>query len=291
MPRDHDTRELKQGVIMRAGLSVLWVLLVPLLAGAQEWYQGEGVVTLANITPEQARAEALSIARSKALEAARLEFVGITTRLIQESSGGEFTDHFVQFTKSVTRGRITDEEILFDKIVLLSGSEGESPLYGWKVRLRAQIVPESSEPDPAFQVNIALDRQTYRAGEPMTITVKATKECWVTVFCLYGADSLQVILPNDYQSDNHIERMSTLTIPPPGAPWDMPVDLASEREQSDEALLVVALKDSVPFFRPGMGVRRGLYATNESLLAISRWLVEIPADRRTESLVQYKVVR
>ncbi|NQU04845.1 MAG: DUF4384 domain-containing protein [Calditrichaeota bacterium] len=252
---------------------------------AQEWHTGEGLIIMANITPEQARAEAIQGARKDALEAAGVELIGITTSHIREVSGSEAYDMFARFTRSITRGRIVSEEILFDD------QEKLLEVWHYRIKLRAQVAMNIGEPDPTFRVDLKLNRQIYRDGEPMALTISATRDCYITIFNLYANDSLSVILPNRYQLCNHIKGRDTLMVPPPDAAWELPVELAADCKEGSEAVMIVAVRDDISFTARDASIRNGLISVSDALTAINRWLVDIPADRRTEDIEYYVIVK
>jgi len=82
-----------------------------------------------------------------------------------------------------------------------------------------------------------------------------------------------------------------LTIPPPSAGWDLPVGLLPGKDRDNEAFLAVVMRDDVPFPTGGAEIREGLMSVGDALTAINRWLVDIPADRRTEDMAVYKIIK
>ena len=252
---------------------------------AQDWHNGEGLVTMANITPEQARSEALVIARQNALEEAGIEIRGVTARHIREASGGEAFDLFARFTRTVTRGRIISEEYLFDDQVKILNA------WHYKVALRAEVAMEVGEPDPAFKIDLNLDPPTYRDGETMTMTLSATRDCWVTVLNLYADDSLRVTVPNKYMENNFVGRGCSIPIPPVDAGWELPVTLELDVDQETGAMLAVATKDDIPFISTALSDADSILAIGDALTAINKWLIDIPSNRRTEDMIHYKIVK
>ncbi len=208
---------------------------------AQEWHDGEGLVTMANITPEQAHTEALNIARQDALNKAGVEIRGVTARHIREASGGERYDEFARFTRTVTRGRIVDEEVLFDDQVKIAD------IWHYKVELRANVEMNIGEPDHMFRLEVKLNQQTYRDRETMTVMVSSTRDCFVTLFNMFADDSMCVIFPNQYYTDNEIHGEEHITIPSLDAGWDLPVNLNQGKAEDIEAILAVAPKDDITF--------------------------------------------
>lgn len=274
--RDHRVRN-----IFLCALCVLCVKIVL----AQEWHTGEGLVTMANITPEQAHADALNIARQDALHKAGIEIRGVTARHIREANGGERYDEFASFTRTVTRGRIVDEEILFDDQVKIA------EVWHYRVELRAQIEMDVGKPDPMFKLDIKLNQQAYRDGETITVMVSSTRDCYVTLFNLFADDSLCVIFPNQYYTNNEVHGEEHISIPPPDAGWDLPVSLNPGKVEDIESILAVATKDDIPFFSPGATIRNELISVSDALTAINKWLLDIPSDRRTEDIIHYKIIK
>ncbi len=274
-----------------AAALLLIVACGPVRSG--EWYRGAGRVTVAHISPEEAREQALQLARSDALAQASLQVTGTTSRLISESgSRGEIYDHFVRFTRSVARGRITEENILVDELEIDRDPEGR-PVPVYRIELEAEVNPEQREADPSFRLSLRLNRESYRVGEPVRIELHCSQDCHLTLFNLYANDSLSVILPNFMQPDSRLEAGGTLRIPPDEAGWSLPVRLSPGRSEDEELILAVALKDDLPFAFEARAGPAGseLISMGDALQAINRWLAEVPADRRTQSALPYRVTR
>jgi hypothetical protein len=252
---------------------------------AQEWHNGEGLVVMANITPEGARADALALARNDALEQAGIEIRGTTARHIIETTGADTYDQFARFTRTVTRGVITSEEILFDDQVKIGD------VWHYKVALRAEVTMQVGEPDPSFQVELTLNLEVYHHNETMTMTLSATHDCYITIFNLTPDDSIRVVVPNRYYSQTHLTGGDTLLIPPTDAGWELPVWKSTDAESEPGAILVVATRDDIPFRPQAAVIRDDLLSMGDALTALGRWLIDIPADRRTEDISHYKIVR
>jgi len=257
-------------------------------AFSQEWQEGTGIITFAHITREDAHRQALDKARFDALKILGIEVVGVDGLFSGESSAGNHYNNFIQLIHINTRGRIIDERIIFD------GSEKQEVIGGesvsmYRVTIEAQIEMDTVKSDPGFNLQMKLNQETFHIGETMVIDLYATKDCYVTIFCMYSNDSLIVLLPTRYQSDNRLTVGNTLRIPPHGAYWDMPVDLAGEREYDLESLIAVATKEDIQFQVSNAVKRKGLIAQSDALLEINRWIVKIDADKRTEAWAFYRV--
>jgi len=260
-------------------------------AGPDEWRRGEGVVPVANITLEEAREKAWDQARLDALSRSSLEVIGATAMKIQEGPRGEIFSRLAQFVRTATRGRIVGVDTLFDghEARAIPGSERRELVY--RVAIRARVRPETGVPDPAFQVDLRLNKEVFRDGETLGMELSTTQDCYLTVFNLFANDSLLVVFPNEWLFDNRVQADRPRRIPPRGAGWDLPVGLLPGRDRDEEMLLAVATKDPVRFGGGEAGIRQALLALDEALLAINNWLVEIPAERRTQAMASYRVVR
>jgi len=259
-----------------------------------EWYHAREVVPVVHITPEQARAEAWREALKTAAEQASLEVVAAAALQVQESGGREKHEQFARFVHTGTRARVVAVDTLFDGMEMRAapGSDRNEPVH--RVEIRARVQPETGTPDPGFALELDLaDKEgshVYRHGEPLVVELEATRECYVTIFNLYGNDSLLVVFPNELMPDSRLKAGERLRIPPPGAGWELPVGLLPGRDRDQEMLLAVATRQPVPF-RRSAGVRQGLLAVEEAMLAINRWLATIPADQRTEAMTTYAIIR
>ena len=269
-------------------LCVLCALCVK-TSPAQEWYEGTGIVTLANITPEEARRRAFDEARINALSVAGVEVTGFTGRHISEI-GDRFIDNFIRMTSTQTRGLIVAVDTLFDGLET-QPVEGGRPVMVYRARIRAQVESQIGKPDPGFTLNMSLNRETYRHNDPITIVLTATRDCRVTIFSLDEEDSLSIVFPNSELLDNRLVAGDTLMLPPAKAGWELPVTLAPGRESAAECLLAVAMKDDVSFQPSGVVIRDGLMAQGEALLAVNRWLSKVDAGKRTQTAQFYRVVK
>ena len=262
--------------------------------GSGEWYHAQEVVPVVHITPEQAREEAWREALKVAAEQASLEVVAAAAMRVHEADGRLKHEHFARFVHTGTRARVVAIDTLFDGVEMRTvGDNGRNePVH--RVEIRARVRPETGTPDPGFALELNLadkdSSNVYRHGEPLVMELEATRECHVTVFNLYGNDSLLVVFPNELMPDNRLAAGELLRIPPPGAGWELPVGLLPGRDTDQEMLLAVATKQPVPF-RRAAGARQGLLAVEEAMLAINRWLAAIPADQRIEAMTAYTIVR
>jgi len=273
-----------------------FIILLPLAtASAADWREGEGIVTLANITPEEARQRAWDKARENALSKMGQELVGFTTGKLEElkRSGRptEVREYFARSIQTFTRGFIAKEEPLFDgpEMQAIPGTNQTQLVY--RVKIRAQVEMETTGPDPNFQISLTLNQTRFRAGETLSIRVKSTADCRITILNLYALDSLRVLFPNPHTPDNRLLKNVLRTIPAPEDIWDIPISLLPDRDEDVESLLVVATKDDIPFPTLDAVSVDNTLAMSQAMTLISNWLMKIPADRRTQEMTTYDIMK
>jgi len=265
------------------------ILCFPQSSVAQDWYVGDARIPISNITPEQASRKAFEQARTRAIETAQLELVSISSRRISELSTGAYYDAFARYTQLVTHGLIVEEDTLKDGVEQIpSIGEGGSNLV-YHVILRVYVVTPNEKPDPSFVLEINLNSTTFRDGDTMVIQLRASQDCYVTLFNLYSNDSLRVVVPSRVFPDNHISKDNVLTIPSVDSPYQIQVSLLPGVEQDIESIMAVAMKKDVPFTLIKSEGPTSLISVKSALLSINRWLAEVPASERSTSLEQYRV--
>lgn len=291
---------------MRCGFFSRALLLAVLLFSADiyaqgVWVEAEGIAYGANLTPEQAQQKALEDARAKAVDLA----AGVTVRAesfryVSESMKGdnasEFTDLFSKVSKTVSTGRIVEEEIT----KLPPSFEGNIPVY--RVALRARVVTEVGEPDPAFTAEIIMKESVfYDRGDPakndiVNFKLWAGRDCYLYLFNIMSNDSLHLVFPNKYIPDNSYKtgvevqnfekRIKDLNL-------KFYVALPYGKESVTEGFLLIALKEKydIPqglLSADGSGILPGYTA---AFTGIMNWLSKIPADKRTEATATFEIRR
>jgi hypothetical protein len=272
-------------------LAAMVLAAAVLLPGAAEakgaWYTGEGQVLVANISPEEARRQALEQARRDAIEKASLEVAGVDSRVLREQKGKEAYDTFASFTQSISRGRIVEEEILRDEMAMLDLGAGARPMH--VVQLRAKVVT-SGEPDPSFVLRMKTNETTFRPGEKLHLTLTASQDCYVTLLNLYGGDSLRVLMPGTLAPVNFLAAGETLHMPPEGAGWSWTMEPLASGDVSQEALLAIGTKKPIPFTMETTLDYDQPVAMDNALMGLNRWLVEIPRDQWTQAMVAFTIL-
>jgi hypothetical protein len=253
---------------------------------------------LENSTEREARENAFSDACAKAVA----EVVGITihnetihSQAENENGKAEqnrYLDVFSSITHSAVSGKVTSYSILLDSIECFQVSQGTA-FRRVHLKLEAMVTEEFGESDPEFVVRVHLNQESFKNGDEIIISVLATKDCYVTVFCLTGSTVVQ-LLPNDILPQLHIAASKSFEFP--GASMRKTgIHLMAGLRQGDrvghESVFVVATKKKRPF----IGWKQlSSNDSQDSLMSstigeLNRWLCAIPLDSRTEDHVSYDI--
>jgi hypothetical protein len=197
-------------------------------------------------TKHQARAQAISEARVKAME--RLLGIHVQHHFLdfqQESSlKGEvlLTEHLLRVTQL---GRILKEDILSAGPVDLKGCT--ACLY--EAQIKACILPLQDRSDKDFRVYLSLNQSRFHDGDEAQITVASTRDAYLYVYNVDTDWNATLIFPNDYAPDNRVIAGGTFSYPNEalrGRGIRSVAQLSPGSKVSAEMIRVVATKAPLP---------------------------------------------
>ncbi|MFQ5650897.1 MAG: DUF4384 domain-containing protein [bacterium] len=261
------------------------------------WVTGRGTAYLnENITPAEAKQRARRNARTDAIERALgvsitaekfLQQFEISRELGEEVETGE---SFANYIRESRRGRIVDEETWQEKSEITTFPDG-TEIVRFVAANRFHVLEEDAAPDPNFKLELTLSNTQYKEGEGVAFNVRATQDCYLTVFNIAANDSVYLIFPNTVERSNRQMAEQTRTLP--GFGYSFVTALPPGREAAMESIVAVATKDSLIFqsrkiLRPGAGYAE-MWKTG--LNEVWRWVAEIDADRRVEAIKSFKIYR
>jgi len=249
---------------------------------------------LGNITQEEVRMKALQDARNKA----SAKVVGIHIKAQEMFLESDLKESFTKITQEELYGRIVDEKILHEEIepIKVHGK----PVVVYKIKLKANVIEEKGSPDPNFKINLALNKPIFKDGDEMIIKLKASEDCYVTVFNFLANDSVIVLFPNQIMQDNFIKRAVLYEIPQKELrekSVKFRVGLPKSKEEVTECIAVIATKKKYEFgeISEKESQLQGDFAIlptyKDALIKLNKWLVSIPLNERTSDFISYKIVK
>jgi len=64
-----------------------------------------------------------------------------------------------------------------------------------------------------FTLNVSTDKTHYTAGDLMTVTIQADRDCYVRLYLVSADNQVQQLFPNQWQRDNFVKGGQTVKIP------------------------------------------------------------------------------
>lgn len=265
------------------------------------WIDAVGHCRSTEVTPEEGWKRSLREAEVDAIRnALGLKVIGETFQITSESMNRDksvdYLNTFSKLNTTTTSGRIVREEILDSALTV----EGNIPTYS--VKIRALVAKDKGDADPNFRVDLKLDRDTYYdrgeidRNDAVKFSVHANQDCYLYLFDIMANDTVALILPNAYFSDNLYSaeggtggfdrKIDQLSL-------NLRVGLPPGKEITTEMLYLVALKKKIDFYSSNISRESvGVIPTYQAaILDLRKWLVRIPQDLRTTSSATFVIKR
>jgi hypothetical protein len=155
------------------------------------------------------------------------------------------------------------------------------------VTLEVNIGVAEGNPDPSFDLQVKLNRKTFRHGEALKIGLSPTQPMHISVFQYlpYMDTDKQVtrIFPNSFDKKQLFQKAGSVPTQEGGKLYDMsvsfPEGLRKNKDPVDEYLMILGTKKAISF--------RGEYSPEE----FNARLLEIPRHDRRVVKRAYLVVR
>lgn len=252
-----------------------------------DWFEVVGRAIIQNITPEEARNQAILDACKKTLEYYSGVEISIRTLDIKAESQNEILlDHFSYLSRQATEGIILDKIVLHEKIV----TDGTNMIK--TVILKLKVGKQKGERDPYFDLEANLNREYFKNGEDLELTIKTSKHCYLTILNISSNDSVYVIFPNQYNKENFLESGQVFHLPSESEKeigLHFPVELLPGKDEDIEMIKVIATKEKIDFTLSYSFSAYGSYKS--ALKDLQEWLLEIPRNEIVEVDLQYFIVK
>ena len=277
---------------MRSLITILFFSALHLSAQSGEilkdlgdgWYEVMGTSSLENQTLEQARRKAEDIACREAIEHFSGVQVSSSSSYVLGESFGMDVDKYSQIINSVSAGSILEKMPISQKLV--DGS------FDIEVKIKVKVGQQKGKADPKFKLKSSLDREYYKHGEEMTISVTPSMDCYLNILNFSSNDSVYILFPNTLLKNNFIRAGQTFLLPSEenrerGIRFR--VGLLPGKDEDLEMIKILATKENIPFTALSSISTIGTYESTAT--DIIGWIMDIPRDKMTESTLQYWIYK
>ncbi len=218
-----------------------------------------------DVSPNQAKIQALNNAKVNALKAAGIdEKINSYQLLYTSQAKNDYSQFFSSDIQSEMQGAVKSYSILSEKTYCKNDLEILCDIV-----IDASVIKYETKPDIAFDSNIEGVKGAYNNGENLTFSVKATKTCFLTIFNITDAEAI-LLYPNVYEKQNKLEKLELSKFP------TMPIDyrLGNDlKKQETNRLIFVFTKTLVSYIK----MDKDQTTSNENIFS---WIYSIPPDQR-----------
>ena len=277
---------------MRSLITILFFSALHLSAQSGEilkdlgdgWYEVMGTSSLENQTLEQARRKAEDIACREAIEHFSGVQVSSSSSYVLGESERMDVDKYSQIINSVSAGSILEKMPISQKLV--DGS------FDIEVKIKVKVGQQKGKADPKFKLKSSLDREYYKHGEEMTISVTPSMDCYLNILNFSSNDSVYILFPNTLLKNNFIRSGQTFLLPSEenrerGIRFR--VGLLPGKDEDLEMIKILATKENIPFTALSSISTIGTYESTAT--DIIGWIMDIPREKMTESTLQYWIYK
>ena len=261
--------------------------LPSVLAQEVTWVTVEGTAAMADISETEARSRAIADARHKAvLKVVDLDISAETLVVNFRLSGS--------LVGAIPYGRVVDSEII-EETVDSTHKDGQDKAYStYRVKLKASVAEETAGGDPHFRLEAYLNRASFKDGDEMLMSIRATQDCYISVFIILEDEKTIRLIPNSFKTDNFLKANETFLFPDENdraRGISLRVHAPAGKDTATETLYILALKQPLSFDDTGLqegihGVYNGQTAFMKDLI---KEIVSIPLSERAEKLMQYQI--
>ncbi len=249
------------------------------------WYVVTGMASLKNLNFEEARREAEDNACREAIEHFSGVQVSSSSSYVLGESERMDVDKYSQIINSVSAGLILKKIPLMEPSVIPNTTDME-------VKLRVKVGQQKGKSDPKFKLKSSLDREYYKHGEEMTISVTPSIDCYLNILNFSSNDSVYILFPNTLLENNFVKASEKFLLPSEehrerGIRFR--VGLLPGKEEDLEMIKILATKENIPFTALSSISTIGTYES--TAIDIIGWIMDIPRDQMTESTLQFWIYK
>jgi hypothetical protein len=217
-----------------------------------------------DVSPNTARIQALNNAKINALKAAGIdEHINSYQILFSSQLKNDYTQFFSSDIQSEIQGAVRSYKINSEKLYCKSAGE-----ISYDVNIDATVVKYDTRPDPAFTANIGGVKGVYGNGDNLAFNLKATKDCWLTIFNITDKEAL-LLYPNDYEKQSELKKLENYSFPT--AKIDYTLGNETKKDETNR-LIFVFTKEFIPYIKTNKQV-----TSHEDIFS---WIYSIPPDKR-----------
>ena len=203
-----------------------------------EMIKGEWIISN-DITPIQARANAIGQAKAEALRSAGVtEHVAESSLFYKTEKDKKLDDIHKSVTSVDVSGEISGFQVIKEEKKL-----NEFGNFSYEVWINATVILHATSKDPGFNMNVKGIRESYSSPEELIFEIMPSKEGFLNIFIL-GDDESLLLYPNKYEKREKFEGAQTYKFPRSRA---LDYEVSAEEGMEVNYLVLLYTKSEIPF--------------------------------------------
>jgi hypothetical protein len=277
-------------------LLIVWMLALwmPGMSSASaetDWLTVQGSARFRDAKPSRARDLAVEDAHREAIYMALVKDISLEDLFVSLRLSGAIMG-------VIPCGRVTASEILTETVVSATASRGAEPLSEYRVKLKARVsecqTERQTEPVADFRLEAHLNKAVFNDGDPVILTLSATRECYYYLFNILEDEKVLQLVPNRLKIGNRLPAGKSIQFPS-RADTKSGIRLIAHPlpngSRTTEALYILGLRRPVDFSTTG--IQEGLFGHYDGRTAFIKTLVRVvatlPVNQRAEQLIRYQI--
>jgi hypothetical protein len=268
-------------------LLLAWIVGLTSAFAETGWLEVQGRAPFRGADEGQARNQAIEDAHREAIYQALAKDISVEDLFVSLRLSGAIMG-------TIPCGRVTATKILAETVVSATASRGVAPLSEYRVKLAARVSECETEPATRFRLEANLNKAVYWSGDPVSLTLSATEDCYYYVFNILEDEKVLQLVPNRLNSDNRLLAGKTAVFPSrtdTGKGIHPIAHTPPKVSQTTEALYVIGLRRPVDF--SSTGIQEGLFGQYDGhtafIKALVRVVATVPVSQRAEQLIRYQI--
>ncbi|MBX3165366.1 MAG: DUF4384 domain-containing protein [Bacteroidetes bacterium] len=218
-----------------------------------------------NVSPNQAKKEALNEAKINALKEAGInEHINSYQVLYASQQKNDYSQFFTSDIQTEIQGAVQSYTVKNEKTYCKNEVE-----IVCEIVIDAIVIKYDAKPDASFYANIEGIKAAYNNDEKLTFSVKATQACYLTVFNITDTEA-SLMYPNEYEKQTKCNALETYKFPVGRLDYVMHTDM---KQAETNRLIFVFTKTQIPFIKMDK-------EQNTTAETIFTWIYSIMPDQR-----------
>lgn len=169
----------------------------------------KGACVISNITPEEAKQNAIKCAKYEAVRRAGVSETVLSLDMMRRiSKNGQLKESFNSLVHLNIAGNVIDWKLISE-----NKKVDEFGNLVYEVFIDTKVIKYKNEKDPMFKLSVGGIENFYESGSNLNFNIKASKSGYLKVFLISETNEVSVLFPNSYEKISILEKDKVYSFP------------------------------------------------------------------------------